>query len=180
LGVVWPLGILLAGFAAGALAAHQVQVRGLWATRLILPDPARLWTPGSGPGLTARFGRAGWATGKAILVVLASAGMLRAGWVELLRLSQLDGPVLAGAASRLVLHLAGVLAGVLLILSGVDYGLRHVRFEARLRTTAQEHREDQRAMEGDLASRALRRRLAQTWRGDAQARLAGASPGVPR
>jgi flagellar biosynthetic protein FlhB len=173
--VAWPLGILLAGFAAGALAAHEVQVRGLWATRLLLPDPARLWTPGTGPGLADRFGRAGWATGKAILVVLASAGMLRAGWAELLRLSELDGPVLAGAASRLVFQLAGVLAGVLLILSGVDYALRYVRFEARLRTTAQEHREDQRAMEGDLASRALRRRLAQTWRGDAPARLAGAS-----
>ena len=163
LGLAWPLGMILAGFAAGALAAHQAQVRGLWATRLIVPDPSRLWAPGSGPGLAARFGRVGWATGKAILVVLASAWMLRAGWGELLRLSELDGPVLARGASRLVLQLAGVLAGVLLILSGVDYGLRHIRLEAMLRTTAQEQREDQRAMEGDLASRAVRRRLAQTW-----------------
>src|SRR5262249_36315053 len=166
LGLGRPLGVILASFGAGALAAHQVQVRGLWATRLILPDPARLWMPGSGPGLAARFGRAGWAMGKAIVVVLVSAGMLRAGWGGLLGLSELDGPVLARAASRLVLQLAGVLAGVLLILSGVDYGLRYVRFEAMLRTTAQEQREDQRAMEGDLSSRALRRRLAQTWRGD--------------
>jgi flagellar biosynthetic protein FlhB len=175
LGVAWPLGFILTGFAAGALVAHQVQVRGLWATRLILPDPARLWMPGSGLGLAARSGRVGWATGKAIVVVLVSAGMLRAGWGELLRLSELDGPVLARAASRLVLQLAGVLAGVLLTLSGVDYGLRYVRFEARLRTTAQEQREDQRAMEGDLSSRALRRRLAQTWRGDSHELLAGAS-----
>src|SRR5436309_9440101 len=31
LDVAWPLGITLAGFSAGALAAHQLQVRGLWA-----------------------------------------------------------------------------------------------------------------------------------------------------
>jgi flagellar biosynthetic protein FlhB len=66
----------------------------------------------------------------------------------------------------LVLQLAGVVAGVWLILSGVDYALRYLRFEAMLRTTTQEHREDQRAMEGDLASRAHRRRLAQTWRAE--------------
>ncbi|HZW32789.1 MAG TPA: EscU/YscU/HrcU family type III secretion system export apparatus switch protein [Isosphaeraceae bacterium] len=168
--VAWPLTVILAGFAAGAVVAHQVQVRGLWATRLIVPDPARLWVPGSGPGLAARCGRLGWAAGKAILVVLASAWMLRAGWGELLRLSELDGAVLARGASRLVLLLAGVLAGVLLVLSGVDYGLRYSRFEAMLRTTTQEQREDQRAMEGDLAARAVRRRLAQTWRGDSARR----------
>jgi flagellar biosynthetic protein FlhB len=175
LAVVWPLGVLLAGFAAGALAAHQAQVRGLWAIRLILPDPSRLWTPRSGPGLAVRAGRAGWSAAQAILVVVVSAWMLRAGWGELLRLSALDGPALARAASHWVLQQAGVLAGVLLILSGVDYGLRHLRFEAMLRTTTQEHREDRRAMEGDLASRAHRRRLARTWRGDAPEWLSGAS-----
>src|SRR5690349_14732973 len=30
-----PLGTILAGFALGALAAHQLQVRGLWAVSLI-------------------------------------------------------------------------------------------------------------------------------------------------
>jgi flagellar biosynthetic protein FlhB len=101
--------------------------------------------------------------------------MLRAGWGELLRLSTMDAPGLARAAGRLVLQLAGVLAGVFLILSGVDYALRNLRFEAMLRTTTQEHREDKRAMEGDLASRAHRRRLAQTWRGDPPESIAGAS-----
>src|SRR6516165_3868424 len=52
LGVAWPLGCILAAFAAGALIAHQLQVRGLWATGLIAPDPARLWARGSGPGLS--------------------------------------------------------------------------------------------------------------------------------
>ena len=32
MGLGWPLAAILAGFAAGALAAHQLQVRGLWAT----------------------------------------------------------------------------------------------------------------------------------------------------
>src|SRR6478672_1228502 len=34
LSVAWPVGIILTGFAAGALTAHQFQVRGLWATGL--------------------------------------------------------------------------------------------------------------------------------------------------
>jgi flagellar biosynthetic protein FlhB len=57
----------------------------------------------------------------------------------------------------------------------LDYGLRYVRFEAMLRTTPQEQREDQRAMEGDVGSRAQRRRLARSWRGDSPELLAGAS-----
>src|SRR5438034_862703 len=80
-------------------------------------------------------------------------------WGELLRLSGLEGPGLARAASRLILQLAAVLAGTLLVLGLVDYSLRYFRFEAMLHTTVQEQREDQRAMEGDLASRAHRRRI---------------------
>ena len=87
----------------------------------------------------------------------------------------MEGPDLARASGRLVLRLAGVLAGVLLVLGLVDYGLRHFRFEAMLRTTPQEQREDQRAMEGDPASRAQRRRVARSWRGDSPDLLAGAS-----
>jgi flagellar biosynthetic protein FlhB len=173
--VGWPLGVILAAFAAGALAAHQLQVRGLWETRLIAPDPARLWAPGRGPGNTARAGRVAWATVKALVVISASAWMLRLGWDDLLRLCGLEGPALARAAGRLVLQQAGILAGVLLVLGGVDYGLRYFRYETMLRTTAQEQREDQRAMDGDLASRAQRRRVARARRGDAPELLAGAS-----
>ena len=74
-----------------------------------------------------------------------------------------------------MLHLAAVLAGVLLVLGLVDYGLRYSRFEAMLRTTPQEQREDQRTMEGDVAARAQRRRIARAWRGDSPELLAGAS-----
>ena len=175
LDLAWPLGFILAGFAAAALAAHQLQVRGLCAGRLIAPDPARLWTPGRGPGLGTRSGNVAWATVKAVVVVIVSAWAVRAGWGEVHRLSALEVPELARAAARSVLHLAAVLAGVLLILGMVDYGLRYARFEAMLRTTPQEQREDQRTMEGDVAIRAQRRRIARAWRGDSADVLAGAS-----
>ena len=61
----WPLAAILAGFAAGALAAHQIQVRGLCATALIAPSPRRLWALASGPGLAHRAERMAWSTFKA-------------------------------------------------------------------------------------------------------------------
>src|SRR5437016_2649185 len=44
-----PLGAIVVGAAVAALAAHQVQVRGLWVPCLLAPDPARLWAFGRGP-----------------------------------------------------------------------------------------------------------------------------------
>ena len=74
-----------------------------------------------------------------------------------------------------MLQPARILALVMLVLGLADYGLRYLRFEALLRTTAEEQREDQRMMEGDLPLRARRRRIARAWRGDAPELLAGAS-----
>jgi flagellar biosynthetic protein FlhB len=74
-----------------------------------------------------------------------------------------------------VLALAGVLAGVLVVLGLADYGLSYWRFESMLRTTPEEQREDRRVMEGDVTARAQRRRIARTWRGDSPDLLAGAS-----
>src|SRR6202034_2921524 len=116
-----------------------------------------------------------WATIKAVVVAVVAAWVLRAGWGEAQRLSTLEVPELARAAGRSVLHLSTVLAGMLLILGLADYGLRYSRFEAMLRTTPQEQREDQRTMEGDVAVRAHRRRIARAWRGDSPDLLAGAS-----
>jgi flagellar biosynthesis protein FlhB len=175
LALAWPLGAIVAAFAAGSAAAHQMQVRGLWASRLIAPDPARLWAPGRGPGLGARCGRAGWAAVKAVLLLAALAWVIRAGWWEVLRLGSLQGPELAHAASRSVLGLASVLAGVLAVLGLADYGLCYRRFESMLRTTPEEQREDQRVLEGDVTARAQRRRIARAWRGDSPELLAGAS-----
>jgi flagellar biosynthetic protein FlhB len=173
--LAWPLGLMLAAFATGATAAHQLQVRGLWSSHLILPDPGRLWTPGRGPGPAARAGRAGWAVVKAIVFLVALAWVIRAGWGEVLRLGSLEGAGLAHEAGRSVLRLAGVLAGVLVVLGLADYGLCYWRFESMLRTTPEEQREDQRVAEGDPAARSQRRRLARSWRGDSPERLAGAS-----
>jgi flagellar biosynthetic protein FlhB len=170
-----PLGTILAGFAAGALAAHQLQVRGLWAVPLIAPDPARLGAPGRGGGLAAGFERVAWSLAKAVILAATSFWAIRAEWIELQRLGTLDGPSLAEAMGRTLLWPATVLAAVLLVVGLADYGLRFLRFEALLRTTPEEQREDQRVMEGDTSLRARRRRLARAWRGDAPELLAGAS-----
>src|SRR5262245_46842001 len=171
LALAWPLGCILAAFAIGATAAHQLQVHGLWSSRLIMPDPARLWSPGRGPGISARAGRAGWAAMKAAIFVAALAWVIRAGWGEVLSLGSLEGAALVQEASRSVLRLAGVLG----VLGLADYGLCHWRFESMLRTTPEEQREDQRVLEGDVAARAQRRRIARAWRGDSPEWLAGAS-----
>src|SRR4051812_12579128 len=63
--VALPLAAIVVGAAAAALAAHQVQVKGLWAPGLLAPDPARLWAFGRGPGLAARGRRGAWSLIKA-------------------------------------------------------------------------------------------------------------------
>ncbi len=176
--LAWPLGAILAAFAAGAAAAHQLQVRGLWSSQLIAPDPARLWTPGRGPGLAGRAGRAGWGVLKAAVLVAALVWSIRAGWWDVIRLGSLEWPELAQGASQSVLRLAGVLAGVLAVLGLADYGLCYLRFESMLRTTPEEQRQDQRVLEGDVTARAQRRQIARAWRGDSPELLAGASLAV--
>ncbi len=158
LGLAWPLAAILAGFAAGALAMHQLQVRGLWATHLIVPDPARLWAFSSGPGLAVRAERTAWSMVKAVVLVWRPRPGRSARLDRRPAAGGLEGPALARAAGQVVLHLAWVLAAVLLVLGLVDYGLRYRRFESMLRTTPQEQREDRRVMEGDPATRAQRRR----------------------
>src|SRR5208282_6026979 len=83
LGLAWPLLVILAAFAAGALAVHQVQVRGLWTPHLIAPDPARLWSFSRGPGLTIQIERTSSALVKSILLIGASAWTIRAGWADI-------------------------------------------------------------------------------------------------
>jgi flagellar biosynthetic protein FlhB len=97
------------------------------------------------------------------------------GWSDFLRQSDLEGPKLAQAAGQIVLRVSWVLGGVLLGIGLLDYVLRYRRFEAMLRTTPEEQREDQRVMEGDPAARAQRRRAARSMRGDSPELLAGAA-----
>src|SRR4051794_29173737 len=170
-----PLGVILAGFAVGAIAAHQLQVRGLWAVALLAPDPARLWGLGRGVNLAAGFERLTWALLKALVLAGVSAWAVRAGWGELQRLGELEPAALSASAGHAFLRPAGGFGAVMLLLGLADYGLRYMRFEAMLRTTPQEQREDQRVMDGDHSLRAKRRRLARAWRGDAPELLSGAS-----
>jgi flagellar biosynthetic protein FlhB len=171
----WPLAAILCGFAGGALAAHQLQVRGLWATSQIVPDPSRLWRFSKGPGLAALLVQSAWSLSKGIILVAAAGCALGMGWSDFLRQSDLEGPELAQAAGQIVLRVSWVLGGVLLGVGLVDYVLRYRRFEAMLRTTPEEQREDQRVMEGDPAARAQRRRAARSMRGDSPELLAGAA-----
>jgi flagellar biosynthetic protein FlhB len=174
LSVLLPLGTIITGFWAGAFAAHQLQVRGLWTPSLIAPAPERLWLPGRGDGLSAGFEKIGWAVLKAVILVTVSIWAIRAEWSALQRLSAMEFPALAEAAGDALLQSALPLAIVLMIVGVADYGLRHLRFESMLMTTAEEQREDQRVMEGDLSLRSKRRRLVRAWRGDAPELLAGA------
>jgi flagellar biosynthesis protein FlhB len=174
-GLGWPLGAILFGFVTGALVAHQLQVRGLWATGLMVPDLSRLWTFSSGPGLAVRAERAGWSMVKALVIIVVAAWTIRAGWIDILNLGGLGAPALVRGAGQVVLQLAWLLALVLLVLGLVDYVLRYRRFESMLRTTTQEQREDRRVIEGDPAARAQRRRIARTLRGDSAEVLTGAS-----
>ncbi len=173
--LVRPLGLILFAFGAGAVAAHQFQVRGLWAPRLVVPDPSRLWTMRRGSGLTSRAERSLWSAVKAIVIIAATVWTIGSGWSDLLQLGGMETPALAQAVGRIVLHLARVLAVVLVVLGLADYALRWRRFEQMLCTTPSEQRADQRVMEGDPASRAQRRRLAKAWRSDSPEILAGAS-----
>ncbi len=178
-GAAWsllvPLGVILSAFAAGSLAAHQIQVRGLWTPGLVAPDLTRLWTPGRGSGAASRAGKTGWSMIKAVILVAVLAGSIRAGWGEVAGLGTLDGPDLASGAARTILRLSAVLAGTLVALGLLDFGLAWWRFEGLLQTTAEEQREDRRTLEGDVSARAQRRRIARAWRGDSPELMAGAS-----
>jgi flagellar biosynthetic protein FlhB len=175
LSVVGPLGMILGGFVVGAFAAHQAQVRGLWAPSLIAPDGTRLWQVGRGGGPSGRFERALWSIVKVVILSAVAWGGIRSQWGALQGLSLLDFPTAARAAMHVLLGPARVLAGVMVVVGLVDYGLRFARFEAMLRTTPDEHREDQKAVEGDPRLRASRRRLAQSWRDGTKELLTGAT-----
>lgn len=171
--VAAPLGMIFGGFLLGAFAAHQAQVRGLWAPSLIAPDASRLWRPGG--GLSAQFERSVWSIVKALILPAAAVWGVRSQWDVLMGLGGLEPALAVREAFEAVFAPARVLAVLMLVVGLVDYGLRFARFEAMLRTTAQEHREDQKMAEGDPVARASRRRLALSWRDPTPELLAGAS-----
>ncbi len=182
-GVAGPLLGIVGGSAAASVAAHQAQVGGLFVPALIAPDPSRLWglsldDEGAGSALVAGAGRGAWSVVKAVVVVLVAAWTIRSGLDDLFRLARLEPPALARAAGSILRSTALRLALATLAMGLVDFALQSRRFEAMMRLTPDEHREDLRAADGDPGLRARRRRQARALRGDAPELLAGATLAV--
>ena len=175
LGVAVPFFGMVAGVVVAAVAAHQAQVGLLWAPSRIAPDVTRLWGIGQGPGLVTQAARGAWALAKTAVIVLVAAWAIRSEWAGFQRLGSLDMSSLARASCHALGSLAVILAVATLVLGLIDYGVQYRRFEARLRMTPEEEREDRRTTDGDPAVRARRRQIARTWRGDSRELLAGAS-----
>lgn len=170
-----PLGAALTAFFVAALATHQGQVRGLWAPALLAPDPTRLWAVGSGQGWVSRGGRGIWSLAKVAIILVVAFLVLRSDWAWFQSLGRLDTLSLARAIGKGTCHLLLLLAVATFVLGLIDFSLQFQRFESLLRLSPEQHREDMRAVEGDPALRARRRRLARTLRSDAPEILAGAS-----
>ena len=170
-----PCLMVLMGYVVAAFVAHQAQVRGLWATDLIAPDPSRLWRAGQGPGLVANASKGAWGILKTILIASLAAGAIRSEWTTLLGLSEMETATLAKASGQALVRLLVVLSLALFLLGLLDYALAHSRFEASLRTTPDQHRQETRSMDGDPSLRARRKQLAKAWRLDSGDVLRGAS-----
>ncbi len=166
-GAAWalamPLGGLLLGTVAAAVAAHQAQVGGLWAPGLIAPDLRRLVGGGPGGGAATRLGRGIWGLSRSAALVAAAVVALATHRDDLARLARLDPPRLLASASGLAAAIGFDLAIACLALGLADFVAQARQFEARLRTTPDEHREEVRAAEGDPALRARRRQRSRTW-----------------
>lgn len=151
-----PMGGILLGVVAAAVAAHQAQVGGLFTPARLAPKLDRLWSP---RGLS--IGGAAWPTLKVAAVVAVSTWLILGELPTLARLSRLDTPGLALAAGALLRRLALSLATATVALGLVDYALQRARVESRLWMTPDQHRDDLHAVDGDPALRARRRKLAQ-------------------
>jgi len=173
--VLGPLATLMLGVVAAGFAAHRAQVGTLWSPGLVAPDPARLWGVGPGRGLAARAGRGFWSLAKTGAVLAVAIGAIRSRLDGLAGLGTLDTDALASAWAAAARGLLLTMAAATLALGLLDYALQRRRFEATLRTTPDEAREDRKSTDGDPALRGRRRRLARAWRGDAPELLAGAS-----
>ena len=177
--VLWPTLGILGGSVAVAVLVHQAQVGGLFNPGLLAPDFTRLWhltlDEEGGEGLLSRASRGGWSLVKAVVVVAVATLVIQTHLTDFYRLSHADTPALAVAVGGLIRSTALTLAVAVAILGLIDYALQRQRFEAMLRMTTDEHREDLRSADGDPALRARRRHLAKSLRGDAPELLKGAS-----
>jgi flagellar biosynthetic protein FlhB len=174
-GVLVPLGAILGGVLVAVVAAHQAQVGGLWAPARLAPDAGRLWNAGTEaePGAWVLRGLESVARIGVLLAV--AAGTLGARAPDLARLGALETPDLLRASAAIARDLALALAVAWVVLGLIDFGLRWRAFEQRLRMTPEEHREEQKAIDGDPALRSRRLQIARSWLRDPGELLAGAA-----
>ena len=170
-----PVVLALSGYALAAFVAHQVQVRGLWAPGLIAPDAGRLWKAGQGPGIASHATTGIWGLLKASLIAILAAWMVYSEWPRLVGFSAMEIPALARASGLAVCRLLLVLSIALFLLGLLDYTRAHLRFEAALRTTPDQQRQELRSMDGDPSLKARRRQIAKAWRLDSGEVLQGAA-----
>ncbi|MDB5351250.1 MAG: flagellar biosynthesis pathway, component FlhB [Planctomycetota bacterium] len=171
--VMMPLCGILGGVVVAMIAAHQAQVGGLWAPSLLSPDLARIWSP-SGPDWGTRAARGVWGIAKTAIIVAVVAWSIRSEVATMTALSRMETPDLARSSGTILKGLAYTLGLALLALGLLDYYLALGRVEAMLRVTPDEHREDQKAIDGDPAVRSRRQSLARAWRSDPGEILTGA------
>jgi flagellar biosynthetic protein FlhB len=181
--IAGPLLGILGGTVVAAILAHQAQVAGLFAPGLIAPNFTRLWSlrldeEGSGSALMEHAGRGAWSVVKAVVVVAVAAWWIRSSLGELDHLGRLEPRTMARAIGAILRSTAFALAIATLALGLIDFSLQYRRFEAMLRMTPDEHREDLKSADGDPALRARRRNQARALRGDAPELFAGASLAV--
>jgi flagellar biosynthetic protein FlhB len=176
--VLVPLGSILASIFVSIIAAHQIQVGGLWAPSLLAPDLGRLWNGGTIAGLGNRAGRGLEALVKAALLGCLAFWLLRSELGRFENLSALKSLDLTTQASLIVFSCLRTLSISLLVLGVLDFWMQRQRYEAMLRMTPDQHREELRALDGDPALRTRRRRLAGLWRSDTSEMLVGATVGL--
>ncbi|RUL82944.1 EscU/YscU/HrcU family type III secretion system export apparatus switch protein [Tautonia sociabilis] len=155
--VAMPMAAVLAVPALASVAAHQVQVGGLFVPALALPDPGRLGPGAAGGASGGRLGRASGAMLRLAALVALAWWAIRA--VDREVSAAADGPpaeLLRASASTM--HAAMLRLGLAMLAIGlVDYGMQVRRLNARLRMSPEERREEQRALDGDPGLRARRR-----------------------
>lgn len=170
----------LATVAAGVLTtmvlAHVLQTGGLWAPARLAPEASRLWAGAWSSDAAAKGLRRGaWSTVRTAMFLVVGAGFLAWRAESLARLSGLDGPALLKVSGTLIYQLGAMLAVAWVGLGVIDYALLARRFEAQLRMSPNEQREENRAIDGDPAIRSRRLQLARSWLHDPGEVLAGAS-----
>jgi len=176
--ILVPLGSVLGSVFVSILAAHQIQVGGLWVPSLLAPDLGRLWNGGIASGLGSRAGRGLEALVKAVLMGCLAFWLVRWNLDRFEDLPELESLDMTAHASLLVFGCMRTMAVSLLVLGVVDFWLNRRRYEAMLRMTPDQHREELRALDGDPGLRARRRRLASAWRNDTSEMLVGATVGL--